>query len=46
MKEKKRDRKLVKDPVGDPAFYNDQVCADNKPVKTIRDKNEEKRRKL
>lgn len=45
MKEKKRDKKLVKEPIGDPAFYNDQICADNRPVKTIRDKKEEKSQK-
>ncbi len=44
MKEKKRDKDLVRDPIGDPAFYNDQICADNKPVKTGYDKKKDKKR--
>ncbi len=46
MKKKKRDKRLVKEPIGDPVFYNDQIGAAKEPVKEKYDKKEEKRRKL
>ncbi len=46
MKEKKRDKSFVKEPIGDPAFYNDQISADKVPEKAKYDKEKEKRRKL
>lgn len=33
MKEKKKDRDIVKDAVGDPAFYNDQIGENKEPFK-------------
>lgn len=33
MKEKKKDRSIVKEAIGDPAFYNDQIDKNNEPVK-------------
>jgi hypothetical protein len=38
MKEKKRDRNIVKDPIGDPAFYNDQIGENAVPAKEISEK--------
>lgn len=34
MKEKMRDKGIVKEAVGDPAFYNDQIDRNKEPVKT------------
>jgi hypothetical protein len=33
MKEKMRDKGIVKEAVGDPAFYNDQIDKNKEPVK-------------
>ncbi|NLD50629.1 MAG: hypothetical protein GX660_26095 [Clostridiaceae bacterium] len=33
MKEKKRDKGISRDPVGDPAFYNDQIGENKEPAK-------------
>jgi len=33
MKEKKRDRSIIKEAVGDPAFYNDQIDENKHPMK-------------
>jgi hypothetical protein len=33
MKEKKRDKDIVKEAIGDPAFYNDQIDENKEPVK-------------
>lgn len=33
MKEKKKDKKLVVDAIGDPAFYNDQIDENKEPIK-------------
>lgn len=33
MKEQKRDKKIVKEAIGDPAFYNDQIGKNKEPVK-------------
>ncbi|MCX8128882.1 MAG: hypothetical protein N3I35_02135 [Clostridia bacterium] len=38
MKEKKRDKDLVKEAVGDPAFYNDQIGKDKEPFKETMEK--------
>lgn len=38
MKEKMKDKKAVKDAIGDPAFYNDQIDANKEPVKAAMDK--------
>lgn len=38
MKEKKRDKSIVKEAIGDPAFYNDQIGENFVPGKTITDK--------
>lgn len=35
MKEKKKDKDIVKDAIGDPAFYNDQIAANREPVKKM-----------
>ena len=35
MKEKKRDKSIVKEAIGDPAFYNDQINEKNEPVRAI-----------
>ncbi len=45
MKEKKRDKSVVKEAIGDPAFYNDQIGADREPVKAGYDKRQEKKKK-
>ncbi|WHH58760.1 hypothetical protein [Petroclostridium sp. X23] len=37
MKEKKKDKDIVKDAIGDPAFYNDQIAANREPVKATMD---------
>lgn len=44
MDEKKRDKNIVKEAIGDPAFYNDQISADKEPVKANYDKKKEKKR--
>lgn len=33
MKEKKRDKSIVKEAIGDPAFYNDQIGRNKEPLK-------------
>ncbi len=38
MREKMRDKKAVKEPIGDPAFYNDQIDANKEPVKATMEK--------
>lgn len=38
MNEKKRDKSITKDPVGDPAFYNDQIGKNKEPFKASTDK--------
>jgi hypothetical protein len=35
MKEKKRDRSIVKEAIGDPAFYNDQINKNKEPEKAL-----------
>ncbi len=34
-KVKKADTKVVKDVLGDPAFYNDQIDSNNEPAKSL-----------
>lgn len=46
MKEKKRDKSVVKEAIGDPAFYNDQISADKEPVKAKYENKKEKKKKL
>ncbi|MEN2775893.1 hypothetical protein ABCY62_12730 [Acetivibrio clariflavus] len=43
MKEKKKDKKLVADAVGDPAFYNDQINSNNEPIKANMEKKKSKK---
>lgn len=43
MKEKKRDRNIVKEAVGDPAFYNDQIDENKNPMKGEMEKKEKKK---
>lgn len=38
MKEKKKDKNIVNDPIGDPTFYNDQIGDNKEPVKANMDK--------
>lgn len=38
MKEKKKDKSIVNDAIGDPAFYNDQIGENAVPAKEITDK--------
>ena len=38
MKEQKRDKKIVKEAIGDPAFYNDQTDMNKEPVKKTMEK--------
>lgn len=45
MKEKKKDRDIVKDAIGDPAFYNDQIDKDRNPAKTLYDNKKGDKRK-
>ena len=33
MKEKKRDKSIAKEAIGDPAFYNDKIGKNKEPVK-------------
>ncbi|MGE4284481.1 MAG: hypothetical protein AB7G87_12315 [Clostridia bacterium] len=35
MKEKKKDKDIVKDAIGDPAFYNDQIDENKEPMKAV-----------
>lgn len=35
MKEKKADKNIVKEVLGDPAFYNDQIVENKEPLKAI-----------
>ena len=35
MKEKKRDKSIVKEAIGDPAFYNDQIGENKEPMKAV-----------
>ncbi len=37
MKEKKRNKSIVKETIGDPAFYNDQIDQNKKPAKSMYD---------
>lgn len=37
MKEKKRDKNIVKEAIGDPAFYNDQIDAKGEPARKLAD---------
>jgi hypothetical protein len=37
VKEKKANRKIVKEVMGDPAFYNDQIDINRNPAKAIAD---------
>jgi len=45
MKEKKRNKELTKEAVGDPAFYNDQIGENYKPGKSVSDKKVNSKRK-
>lgn len=38
MKDKKKDKKLVGDAIGDPAFYNDQIGENKEPIKATMEK--------
>lgn len=38
MKEKKSDKKIVKEAAGDPAFYNDQITVNKEPLKAVMDR--------
>ena len=38
MKEKKRDLGIVKEAIGDPAFYNDQIDKNKEPMKAVIDR--------
>lgn len=38
MKAQKKDKNIVKEAIGDPAFYNDQIGENKKPGKTISEK--------
>ena len=38
MKEVKKDKKLVEEAIGDPAFYNDQIDANKEPIKATMEK--------
>lgn len=44
MKEKKRDPSITKDPVGDPAFYNDQIGENKEPMRADMKKKEGKKK--
>lgn len=35
VKEKKRDKDIVQDAIGDPAFYNDQIGENNIPGREV-----------
>jgi ribosomal protein L1 len=35
MNEKKRDKGIVKEAIGDPAFYNDQIGENKEPLKEL-----------
>ncbi|MCX7711695.1 MAG: hypothetical protein N2484_17775, partial [Clostridia bacterium] len=35
MNEQKRDRSIVKEAIGDPAFYNDKIGDNKEPLKEI-----------
>ncbi len=41
MSEKKRDKNIVKDTIGDPAFYNDQIDNKKEPMKKSMDTKKE-----
>ncbi|MGI6707305.1 MAG: hypothetical protein ACOX6S_14110 [Clostridia bacterium] len=43
MKEKKRDRNIVKETIGDPAFYNDQIDENKNPMKGEMEKKKKKK---
>lgn len=45
MKEKKRDKELTKEAIGDPAFYNDQIGENNEPGKSVSEKRVNSKRK-
>lgn len=45
MKEKKKDKKVVLDAVGDPAFYNDQIGSNKEPIKAEMDKKKNNKNK-
>ncbi len=38
MKKKLKDKNAVKDTIGDPAFYNDQISDNKEPIKSVMDK--------
>jgi len=38
VKEQRRDKNIVKESIGDPAFYNDQISKSKEPVKKEMDK--------
>lgn len=46
MKEVKRDRDAVKEAIGDPAFYNDQIGVNNVPAKKIAEGRKGRKQKL
>jgi len=43
MKEKKRDKSIVKEAIGDPAFYNDQIGESREPIKKVMEEKKGKR---
>ncbi len=45
MKEKKRDKVIVKETAGDPAFYNDQIDKNKEPIKAAMENKKENKRK-
>jgi len=46
MKEKKADKNITKEVIGDPAFYNDQIAENKEPIKAVMDgKNRNKKKK-
>ncbi|MDF2523986.1 MAG: hypothetical protein K0R31_1627 [Clostridiales bacterium] len=46
MNEKKRDQNIVKEAIGDPSFYNDQITQGNEPIKAVMKDNKNEKSKL
>ena len=45
MKERKRDKDIVKEAIGDPAFYNDKMVEHKEPMKAVMDRKKRGRSK-
>lgn len=45
MKTDKRDKGAVKEAIGDPAFYNDQIDKNKEPVKAVMERKKGKEHK-